>query len=341
MKLGVLLAVILFASLLTRTQTAALASSTAGPSGDDADYPLSRQINTIGFTAWTALDSFPGYPDATVSPFAIWYLNQFTESGWRHADPKITVALKSLIERSGLSGAIHVNRSRVAFTQSDAAIAVRVWAASTSWTSTGDSDVRADVSLRRTFAFHNHPQVMPFFVGDGLRAVRFDSTDGLAQVFVIQGTPERLSQFRQEITEPEWERFTSRFRDTRVELDVLTLSRASYMEVQSNSSMLFGATVSPATVIQHAIFGNQSFALSPRGGDITFAATIQGKVVPPPVTRSYSNGTSVSVYHAPDSTTYAPAPRLPNERYISLLQPMIYVVVDRPTGVILLIGMHE
>jgi hypothetical protein len=81
--------------------------------------------------------------------------------------------------------------------------------------------------------------------------------------------------------------------------------------------------------------------MTARGGVVTVAAAVQGKAIPPTVTRSYSNGTSVGVYHVANSTTYAPAPRLPNDRYISLLQPMIYVVVDRPTGIVLLIGMHE
>lgn len=333
-----------FSLVLTRIPSNALATDLAAAPNGDIDSNLAHEVNAAGFRAWASLDDSPSTSDMTVSPLAIWYLDQFIDPSWRRADPKSAPALKSLIARAHLSGTISANSDKVNFTRSDAAAAARLWGASTKWTPAEDSDIRIDVSLGEKLAFRNQsqsPTAMPFFFGDGIRAVRLDSTDGLSEVFLFQGPVDRLSAFRATVTESSWKTMISEFRNTEVRFDDFTVSRASYMEVAAPSSSLFGANVEPATVIQHGLYGNQSLKLTNEGAELTAAAAVRGKVVPPPTMHQLSDGTVVNVYHAPDSTTYAPVAHLPQERYISLLQPMIYVVVDRPTGVVLLIGMHK
>ncbi len=322
-----------------------LARLPAGAAGTDAHFRVARDINALGFSEWSQMFYFPGvnFPgaDVTVCPPAIWYLDQFTGRKWQPPDARMMTILNDLVRRGRLTATVRVNRDRVALTTSDLA-AARAWRASTTWVPADLSDLQVEMSLGETFAFAgNSPIEMPFVSSDGLRAVRFDSSDGHTEVFVIQGTSGRLTEFRKNLTESAWERFIGQFRKTGVKLDTFDLSRTAYMEVPSHSATLLNTVIMPATVVLGAISANQSFILTPQGGHFAVSAVIRGLAVPPPVTHHLSNGTTVTVYHLSAPPMYDLAPPLPKGQYISLLQPLIYVVVDRPSGVVLLIGMHE
>lgn len=329
---GVLLAAMVWSS-------SALAAS--GASQSDAATSLAREINAAGFAAWSSLGDRSAVQDAMVSPLAMWYVDRFTDPAWTSLNPAVTVALKALRERTAFAGVICANATKSRFSASEAAAAARLWGVSTAWTSKSRSDVSIDVSMREAFSFKKQSKTLPFAHGDGLRAVRLDSADGRAEVYLIQGTRERLLQFRTEMTEPAWERFTKQFRDAGVQVEPFHLSRSSYTEVPVTSQTLFGDTVLPAAAVQHAIYGDQAVALSTQDGAIRVGYAIRAKFVPPPASHTYGKRTTVSVFHVPDSITYAAAPPLPRERYISLYQPLAYVVVDRPSGIVLLAGMHD
>lgn len=307
-------------------------------------------INAGGFRAWKNFFDFPGMNvdpdvDVTVSPLVIWYLDRFTGRHWKKPDPAVAAVLKGLVARTALSGAIGINRANVSFTASDVARA-HAWNASTSWTPPAGSDVGVAATLREVFEFprfslRQMPRQMPYCACDGLRAIRFDSSDGHTQVFIIRGALERLTKFRTALTQQRWARFMSRFRDAFVELDTFALSRYTTTETPSRSLTVFGAAVLPGAVLVHAITGNQTLVMDGEGGHLAVAASLYGQVVPPLTTRRLSDGTVESVAHLIAPPFYDLAPSLPKGQYISLLPPLIYVVVDRPTGIVLLIGMHR
>lgn len=339
MRRILMVAVALFASGLIRTPVAAAPVAAASNYTDPA---IAREINEVGFRAWASQDDPHGVRDAAVSPLAIWYLNQFTNLGWAKRGPEVASTLKALAKDAGFSAMISVNRGRVRFGEGNVKTAARLWGASTRWLPPAGYDIRVDVSLKQAFDFSIRPRRarVPFFHEFGLRSIRLDSSNGRTSIYLVQGSEERLSAFKVTLSEQGWKSFTSGFRDTEIDLDDISLSRVSSAEISSESSSLFGTEVTPRTGAQHAIFGNQTFDLTNVGGEASVAMAIQGKVIAPPITHRLSNETTVTVYHLPDTVNYDPAAGAPIQRQFSLVQPMIYIVVDRLTGVVLLIGMH-
>jgi hypothetical protein len=307
------------------------------------DPSIARSINDLGFRYWSKLGNFAGGQDVALSPLTIWYLNQFTDPGWHKQRVSVASMIETLVRTAGFSASITADRKTVRLNERDVATLASVWCASTRWSKPGDYDVRLDVSLRAKFDLGPRANLkMPFINQDGLTGVRVDSLDGSVELYLLQGSIERLSGFQNSLTERSWETFIGEFHDEPIVRDEISLSRTSYTEVPPESSAMFGARIAAGNVRQRAMFGNNSLTLNEPSGVVTVATAVQGNSISSQLTHETFGNTTVTHYpNRGTASNYDESPRLSNERYFSLVQPLIYIVVNRPTGIVLLIGIHQ
>lgn len=324
------------------------------PRGEIADRNLARDINALGFEAFSSARDASGFQDAMVSPFTIWYLDQFLDSNWGKQGAAQTALLHQLTRSGDFSATVWANKSTSTYTVNDAAVARRTLCAATRWfpwapvqnapsfINPHAYDFSVTLSFKVNFALpatgRGSLKRLPFFDDGSLRGIRLDSKDGTTAVYLLWGPDKVLASFRESMTAAEWESLTSRFKETNVLLDDISMQRSAYSEWLPNGLYSFGTAVSPGLSIPRALLSNETLTLSPGRSNVTVVAALQGHSTRPTIIkvngRTQYQTTDYSIISDPGGT-------VPRSQRLSVLNSLIYVIENRPTGAVLLIGAHE
>lgn len=319
-----------------------------------ASRNLARDINKLGFEAFSHADNASGVRDAIVSPLAIWYLDQFLDANWGNGQDVDATFLHQIGEHTNFSATVWANRSKSTYTVKDAAVAERVFCASTRWFPWATSQtvprfinpsgydfsvtLAFDVEFALPVAREGSVVRAPFFDDGSLHGIRLDSNDGATAAYLFWGTNDALTAFRASMNATEWESLTSRFKEANVLLGDISLQRFAYNESLPDDTRSFGTALFPGLLLPRALLSNESLTLSPKQSSVTVIAALHGYSTKP--TRLNVNGRTE--YQVEDYSVISdPGWTLPRAQRFSILKPLVYVIEDRSTTTILLMGAHE
>ncbi len=315
-----------------------------------ASRELAQRINRRGFEAFSQLDAARGWQDNAVSPFALWYLNSFVDVNWRSAHGVVAAALlRHVSEHSDFTSTVWANSQTTTFGSDAAARALRIFCASTKWAPWSDSskipqstDFMVGLSLSRSFAVaargSNVFARLPSFDDGTLRGIRLDSNDGRTSVYLLWGTAENIRSFRKSMNATRWASLASQFYLKDDLLDDLSLQRSSYTELMPDGIESFGTVLFPGFALPHAIVSNQTIMVGNEGVRFAISAAFYGYTIKP--TKVIVNG-AAQYRRVAYSVSADPGSTIPLNRRFSTVKPVIYVIEDRGTGTILLLGIHE
>lgn len=336
---------------------APLRAAPCGPtlrSGEIVDRKLASDINTLGFEAFSRAGDASGFQDAVVSPFTIWYLDQFLDSNWGKGGNAPATLLHQLTKSFDFSATVWANKNMSTYTVNDAAVARRTLCASTRWFPWApvqrapnfinphayDFSVTLSFKVDFTLPATGRGSLMrvPFFDDGSLRGVRLDSKDGATAAYLLWGPDNVLTSFRESMNAAEWESLTSRFKETNVLLDDISLRRSAYSEWLPGSLYSFGTAVSPGLSLPRALLSNEILVLNAGRSNVTVVGALHGHSTKPTIIRV--NGRTQ--YQITDYSVISDrGGTLPRSQRLSVLNSLIYVIENRSTGAILLIGAHE
>jgi len=163
---------------------------------------------------------------------------------------------------------------------------------------------------------------------DGLLAARFDGKEGPCSLYIIRATRDALTAFRHVLDPDRWKAFTAKFEDDVKFLPDFDMRRSAERTKETNVAdvgpySLLGAPGSP--VVRHAI--GEEFSLQFDRGHVSLSMT----------SRTFGRRAG------DDDERYIegrPMARPREGSVFQLSQPMIYVLQDRRTGLIILMGQH-
>lgn len=320
-----------------------------------ASRDLAREVNKLGFEQLSRLGDTSGVPDIIVSPFAIWYLNQFLDSNWRdRRDAPAPVLLDELRNSASFSATVWAKGGKSTYTIKDAARAQHVLCASTKWFPWGVGNTNAAIlnplaydfsvtlSLKTDFAFRavraGSTMRVPFFDDGSLRGIRLDSKDGTTAAYLFWASNERIASFRKTMDLDTWESLARRFKEANVLFEDISLQRSSYNEWLPDGMNSFGTALSPGFSLQHALLSNEALTIDRDGARLTLTAAMHGYSTKP-ISVTVNGRTE---YQGTDHTIISdPSWSVPSAQRFSMLKPLAYVIENRSTGTILLIGIHE
>jgi hypothetical protein len=314
---------------------------------------LVERINGAGFAHLADLRQ-QGTGDVAVSPFAIWYLDEFLSRSWQTASNDAVVALlQGLAERTGMHATVWADPLGTSFSKADAAAVARGLCATTKWPP-WDFRADADAALIRPephglnlvvymyleFApVLDNPAGVPSYASDALRAIRLDSRDDRVSVFLVwPAANDKGASWLNDVTYERWRLVTSQFRDAAVSAMDLPLELGAYTEIPATQGTAFDTEVEPGLMIDRALIAYQNLSISRQVVYMDIAAMSRA-FSPKPIRIGPSTFEGHDYYRIRDAGQVGP--KSPPTRPVPAPRPLMYLVVDRQTGAILLLGVRE
>ncbi|HTU69004.1 MAG TPA: hypothetical protein VMF11_01685 [Candidatus Baltobacteraceae bacterium] len=165
---------------------------------------------------------------------------------------------------------------------------------------------------------------VPYYDHDGVHAFRLDANDGFS-LYILWGSTDVLTRLRAELNLKLWEEITDGFHVAQLLVDGLDLSREYSVEVHADPGDVFGAAVSSNATARHAISQDVYVAIDGEGIRVIVGGALH----------------AVNERMSPNLEVQSgPIIMVPASQQFSAVSPFIYVIEDRATGIILLLGIH-
>lgn len=179
---------------------------------------------------------------------------------------------------------------------------------------------------------------IPFFNNGMLRGIRLDSEETGLSLFLISGSEGDVHEFRKSLSLARWGEITAAFQPSLVFSDDLFFTRTFTGDLDASSMTSFGTIIAPGMVSQHALMMSVSLSVAPTSAKIRIEGDFKGHSAKPET--AIIGGKAVQVKHgyfvSSDHDTF-----VEKSRWFSPIRPIIYVVEDRVSITVLLIGVHE
>jgi hypothetical protein len=312
---------------------------------------LVEKINQAGFAQLADLRRAEA-GDVAVSPFAIWYLNEFLSRSWQTgSNDEVIALLRSVIKHAGMDATIWADPVGTNFSHVDGARAARGLCATTQWppwnfhvdpdapfTTPATHGLSLVVHMYLDFAPALGDRVrLPAYASDVVRAVRIDSPVNYVSVFLIWPTSsDDGAAWFHTVTYQKWKAIAGQFRDATAPATDIPLDQATYTEVPAATSGAFGTEVVHGQLVDHALIADQRLSISPGVAYVAIDAAFRAHS-PKPIRIGPSTFEGTDYYYRPPRTRPSPS-AIPRA---SGFRSLIYVAVDRETGTILLLGVRE
>lgn len=304
---------------------------------------LVREINDRGFHQIALAESQSGDRDIVAAPFSTWYLDQFLSTDWhQRRDSVVSTLLEEITKGLDFAASVGANRATTSFTRKDADEARRLLCASTGWTPDGDYDLSVLLSMRGDIAFAAAPLSgfvrLPFFNDGSVSGIRLDSDNG-SSLFLFWPSSNGTADLLSILNHDRWGTVTAGFREADVFVDTLAFERRIEVELRPNSPDGFDTAVAPGTSPWDALPTSLELSVTSRGAQFQIDEDLYGNSIKPKrVTVEGHTYLQMPMFHS--ATSDLSAPIAASQRFSSL-RPVVYAVVNRATGCILLMGIHE
>lgn len=300
---------------------------------------LARQINARGF-AQIALGNPAPNEDVVAAPFTTWYLDQFLSPDWHTRQDSVAATLVAEVtSKLNFSASLGANRATTSFSPRDADEARRVLCTSTSWSPADGYDFSIQVSVlgEATFPASVNSRFVhvPFFSDGDISGVRMDSGNG-DSLLLFWTTSPNVDKLRSVLASGRWDSMMAEFQEDDVLLDPIAFERSLKAVLESDSPGGFGFRVAPGLSPWDDLPVNLSLSVTRAGAEFRIDESLFGYSTMPK--RAPSDGNSFTVSARSVNADFATP--VPDSRRFSSLRPMIYVVINRATGCILLVGIH-
>jgi hypothetical protein len=301
---------------------------------------LARKINSLGFDQLSVTGKQTFDRDIVATPFSTWYLDQFGDSRERR-DSVVATLLDEVTKGIVFSASVGANRATTSFTQKDANEAHQVLCASTSWSPEGDYDLSVVLSLRGDLTFSMGPlseyEELPFFNDGAVSGLRLDSNNGNA-LLLFWSTSGHEDDLRNILSDGRWDIVTAEFHEARTLIDAISFDRKVNAVLRPDSLSGFDTTVAPSASAWDALPTSLELSVNSAGARFQIDEDLYAYSTKPK--RVMINGKTVSIGSIHFASSDFP-PQTPRSHRFSSLGPLVYAVVNRATGCILLVGFHS
>ena len=176
---------------------------------------------------------------------------------------------------------------------------------------------------------------LPFYARDGVRGARVDDGTTKTLLYLFWGHRDPLIRFRQALDLDRWKEILKDFHPTWVFLSNVAYEHSYEFSRLAPGGAFFGATAMPQYPYQQGVAGSGYTQLGAHNAMVEvgegIAGTLKLNCIPMKPKGRICPGVDWITYNT-----------LPAKKYrFSAVVPMLYVVVERQTGAILLMGAHE
>jgi hypothetical protein len=323
---------------MTYAMVTALLLAAPARADDPRTTSTVEAMNREGFAEFAAIKA--DIKDPVMSPLLMWYLHRFL--GMKSHDPQARALLEQL-RRSGVAidTTMHAVRGQSGYTDTVASHESEDLAAKTVWDQPTERmsqawELKVQILIDDTFAYFdpNRPEesrlTAPFYARDGIRAVRLDAANGSRALFLFWATPSVLTDLRARMSPSLWQTMSSGFTESGISIANFIVRCSSGMAVWISDEVGFGFVHEPQRYAGVEAWAMMSVSRNEVNARLT--STVQGfpTVYPP--------GYSVRPGRAEDSIDYCCF--IPEDHMLAANEPvpLIYVIQDKRTGAILLMG---
>ena len=175
---------------------------------------------------------------------------------------------------------------------------------------------------------------LPFYASGGVRGARVDGRAAKTVLYLFWGNRDALTSFRETLDLARWKSIRKAFHPTIVSLSNVAYRRLYAFSREAPSSVFLGATAMPQYPFQRGVAGSGLIQLGSRGAMVEVGEGVVGTLTISCIPMKPKGRICPGV----DWITYN---TLPAKKYrFSAVVPMLYVIVERQTGAILLLGAH-
>jgi hypothetical protein len=336
-----LAAVLLVVCAIWPAESEACTSGAVANATTDEVRALVRRINGRGFDQLLVRGNQDGNRDIIATPFPTWYLDQFLSNDWRERRDVVAATLLDEITKSvSFSASVGANRNTSSFTQKDADVARRALCASISQTPEGDYDLSVVLSMRGDMTFTAGSLSglvhLPFFSDGVVSGIRLESDNGNT-LLLFWTTSSDIDRLRSILNNSRWDVVTGEFHNADVFVDGIAFERTLTAVLRPDSLSGFDTAVAPGLSPWDALPANVALSVAPSKAQFRIDEALYGYSTKPKRVTSNGETFTTGSLHSAQADFSTPVP--PSQRFSSL-SPMVYVVVNRATGCILLVGIH-